>query len=127
MLARQDQPEAESGSRTLRELLDAAALELRHAYERGLRLEEAILALMSRNTSGESFDLSELQHLDMVLQHVSAVSAFLSALARSQSAASPVGGLEAALACVTLNDVRQRLLGLDVAAAEDDDWQLLQG
>jgi len=127
MLARHEQTEADASERTLGDVLAAAADELRHAYERGLRLEEAILRLLARNPSSDGQELNELQHLDLVLQHVSAVSAFLSALAVTQSATA-ASGFENALACVTLSDVRQRMLGHDIAAVEDEEsWQLLQG
>lgn len=86
----------------------AAATELQHAYDRGLRLESAILALVSRNPSGAPDDLNELQHLDMVLQHVSAVGEFLAVIASSPK---DPDAIAAAIRGVTLGDVRDRLSG----------------
>ena len=103
-------------------MLAAAAVELQHAYDRGLRLEAAILQLLARNPSGPA-DLQELQHLDLVLQHVNAVGDFLAAIARS---AGDPAAIAAALEAIKLSDVRDRLAGAGATQAPPaGDMQLL--
>ena len=103
------------------DVLAAAAAELQRAYERGLRLEAAILQLLARNSAGVA-DMNELQHLDLVLQHVNAVGDFLAALARG---ADDPAILAEALERVKLSDVRARLSGAEAAPTEDGDLQML--
>lgn len=97
---------------SLEAVLSAAAAELQHAYDRGLRLESAILQLLARNPEG--CDMTELQHLDMVLQHVSAIGEVLGSIARSPTDPTTIAG---ALDNVKLADVRDRLLGVSAAAS----------
>lgn len=108
-------------TQSLGEVLAAAATELQHAYERGLILENAILGLLKRNPDNSS-DAAELQHLDLVLQHVHAVSDFLGALAQSGGNIDAVAVTDA-LARVKLADVRDRLSGAnpEPSAADIDD------
>ena len=106
------QNQADQDSKSLAEVLSAAATELQHAYDRGLRLESAILALVSRNPTGTPDDLNELQHLDMVLQHVSAVGEFLAVIA---SRPEDPKAIAAAIQGITLGDVRDRLSGANGA------------
>src|SRR5262245_55408211 len=101
------QKSAEEQATQLADVLAAAAVELQHAYDRGLRLEAAILQLLARNPSGPA-DLQELQHLDLVLQHVNAVGDFLAAIARGPGDPQSVA---AALDAIKLSDVRDRLAG----------------
>lgn len=113
------QPDEET--QPLGEVLAAAATELQHAYERGLILENAILGMLKRIPDGAP-DAAELQHLDLVLQHVHAVSDFLGALANSGGNLSATAVSEA-LERVKLADVRDRLSGVtsDQTVSELDD------
>jgi hypothetical protein len=115
-------PPQDEETQPLGEVLAAAATELQHAYERGLVLENAILGMMKRIPDGAA-DAAELQHLDLVLQHVHAVSDFLGALAQSGGNLGAVTVTDA-LARVKLADVRDRLSGvapMDAPTAIDDD------
>ena len=115
-------PPQDEETQPLGEVLAAAATELQHAYERGLVLENAILGMMKRIPNGAA-DAAELQHLDLVLQHVHAVSDFLGALAQSGGNLGAVTVTDA-LARVKLADVRDRLSGvapMDTPTAIDDD------
>lgn len=115
-------PQQDKEAQPLGEILAAAAAELQHAYERGLILENAILDMMKRIPDG-AVDAAELQHLDLVLQHVHAVSDFLGTLARSGGNLGAVTVADA-LSRVKLADVRDRLSGAaptDAPAEIDDD------
>ncbi|MGE0742194.1 MAG: hypothetical protein AB7O98_12710 [Hyphomonadaceae bacterium] len=122
MLARKDDiaPTAAT-DRSLSDVLGAAAIELQHAYERGLRLEAAILVLMARNPASDGSDLAELQHLDIVLQHVNVVGEFLAAVATAPTDAAVI---KAAVDRINLGEVRARLLGQAQVADADDNWML---
>lgn len=108
----------------LGEVLAAAAVELQHAYERGLLLETAILDMV-KNSASAGPATHELQHLDLVLQHVHAVSDFLGELARAGGNLGAVSVTEA-LDRVKLADVRDRLAGT-VSEAKDIDDDILWG
>lgn len=115
-------PHQDEETQPLGEILAAAATELQHAYERGLILENAILDMMKRIPDGAG-DSAELQHLDLVLQHVHAVSDFLGTLARNGGDLGAVTVTDA-LARVKLADVRNRLSGTaptDAPPEIDDD------
>ena len=101
----------------LSEVLAAAAEELRQAYDRGLRLESAILQMMARNPDRNGADLAELQHLDLVLQHVSAIAGLLGRIAHHGG---DVAALERAIDQIVLSDVQARLRGGANPAEESD-------
>lgn len=114
----------EQAQQPLGEVLAAAAVELQHAYERGLLLETAILDMV-KNSATAGAATHELQHLDLVLQHVHAVSDFLGELARAGGNLGAVSVTEA-LGRVKLADVRDRLAGT-VSEPKDIDDDILWG
>lgn len=109
----------QEGQQPLGEVLAAAATELQHAYERGLLLETAILDMI-KNSASAGPATHELQHLDLVLQHVHAVSDFLGELARAGGNLGAVSVTEA-LGRVKLADVRDRLAGAANEPKDIDD------
>lgn len=114
----------------LSEVLAAAAEELRQAYDRGLRLEAVILQMLARHPDRNGADLAELQHLDLVLQHVSAIAGLLGRIAHHSG---DVAVLERAIDQIVLSDVQARLRGAPnpVESSQDDgvffgdsDWRV---
>lgn len=99
------------------------AEELERARTLGLRIEGAICAIAVRSQIDGAL-VSELQHLDAVLQHMAALRDFSAELSRNCDRAHSVS-TESALDRITLGDVRARLSGGNEKDGPDDVWEML--
>jgi hypothetical protein len=99
------------------------AEELERARSLGLRIEGAICAIAVRSEIDGAL-VSELQHLDAVIQHVAALRDYAVELSRQcdRSHAVPT---ETALERITLGDVRRRLTGGLYEDDPGDVWEML--
>lgn len=115
-------PEAEA-SLPVRDVFESLADELEQARALGLRVEGAICAIAVRSAVDGSI-VSELQHLDAILQHIAALRDFSAELARRCDPA-PLVPVQSALDRVTLGEVRARLGGGRLTDNPDEIWEML--
>lgn len=99
------------------------AEELERARTLGLRIEGAICAIAVRSQIDGAL-VSELQHLDAVIQHVAALRDYAAELSRKCDRAHDVA-TASALERITLGEVRARLSGGHYQDNPDDVWEML--
>lgn len=99
------------------------AEELERARALGLRIEGAICAIAVRSQIDGAL-VSELQHLDAVLQHMAALRDYAAELSRRCDRTQSVP-IDTALDRITLGDVRARLSGRSGEDSPDDVWEML--
>ena len=116
-------PEAEEPLTSIREVLASLAGELEHARTLGLRVEGAICAIAVRSSIDGSI-VSELQHLDAIIQHIAALRDYAAELARQCDPSSCVA-TQSALERITLGEVRARLAGGLLVENPDEIWEML--
>lgn len=99
------------------------AEELEHTRSLGLRIEGAICAIAIRSSIDDAL-VSELQHLDAVLQHIAALRDYMAELSKQ---CGPDQSVEtsSALDRITLADVRSRLAGGYCRDDPDEHWEML--
>lgn len=106
------------------ELLTNLAQELERMRALGMRVELS-MCQMAVSASAEGEWMEDVQQLDLLLQQAAALRDFASTLARAQGADVKIDA-EAALAQITLGDVRQRLAG-ETATESDDGLMFFDG
>ncbi|MBL8536673.1 MAG: hypothetical protein JNM59_04655 [Hyphomonadaceae bacterium] len=99
------------------------AEELERARSLGLRIEGAICAIAVRSQIDGAL-VSELQHLDAVIQHIAALRDYAAELSRRSDRAQSVA-TASALERITLGEVRARLSGGHYDDNPDDVWEML--
>lgn len=115
--------DASSAEAPVCDILLMLAEELERARTLGLRIEGAICAIAVRSQIDGAL-VSELQHLDAVLQHIAALRDYTAELSRNCDRAQRVA-TESALDRITLGEVRARLAGGDAKDSPDDVWEML--
>ncbi len=106
------------------DVFSSLAEELERARSLGLRVEGAICAIAVRS-SIDGAVVSELQQLDAVLQHITALRDFVAELARQGGTPGAVDTAPA-LDRITLAEVRTRLGGRYLDGEDSDDtWEML--
>jgi len=115
-------PRIEEGERrVLSELLAALSDELARVSEEGHLIEAAFCDVAAR-VEMTAADVSGLQKLDAVLQHVEALRDFTAALAASADVEISTGH---AYDRILLGAVRARLQGGEQTIVSDSDWEFL--
>lgn len=99
------------------------AEELERTRALGLRIEGAICGIAIRSSIDDAL-VSELQHLDAVLQHIAALRDFMAELSK-QCGPSQYVETSSALDRITLAEVRSRLAGGYCRDNPDDHWEML--
>ncbi len=120
---RSQQQGEEAGGTPVCDVLLMLAEELERARALGLRIEGAICAIAVRSQIDGAL-VSELQHLDAVLQHIAALRDYTAELSRRCDREQMVV-TESALDRITLGEVRARLSGGGEGDAPDDVWEML--
>ena len=118
---------AVTGQTPLSKLFDVLGGELSAVRAMGLRLEDQLVALTAR-LGLEAERVRDLQEFDLLLQHIDALRSLMDALSVAHADADGID-LEAAAGCITLGEVRQRVLGafggVDVAEIGSGDVDFL--
>lgn len=115
--------EATSTGMPTADVLLLLAEELERARCLGLRIEGAICAIAVRSAIDGAL-VSELQHLDAVLQHIAALRDYAAELSRCCDRDQGID-TGSALDRITLGDVRARLSGGHYGDEPDDVWEML--
>jgi hypothetical protein len=114
----------EESFKPLRDVLESLGAELDQARALGLRVEGAICQIAVRSAIDPAV-VAELQQLDMVLQQMGNLRAFIAKLALECEGKGGVS-IEAALDQVTLAAVRSRLAGANEDDLSDEEgWEIL--
>lgn len=123
MTASAKSPQDEGAVAAVSDVLSLLAGELEHVRVLGARVEVAICEIAVRS-SIDGRIVSELQHLDAILQHIAALRDFVSELSARCDVAHGVA-TDTALARITLAEVRARLSGGDLDEDMDGRWELV--
>lgn len=110
------------GTARLTDTIATLSQELERIRVLGLKVEQTICAIAVRSAI-DSAVVAELQHLDVLIQHIAALRDFSEQVAVECSDDAKID-LEAALDRVTLADVRRRLAH-EGANDRQDNWEVL--
>jgi hypothetical protein len=121
-LSAQPAPAAAVAKTAISDVLLSVADELERVRVLGLRIERTVIGL-AMSPGVDASVIGELQQLDAILQQIAGLRDYAANIAKGCDAGHGVDPATA-LACVTLEDMRQRLAGVAPEDAEDG-WEML--